>query len=208
VAQATRRANVVGRMAARAWQPAAELGMLLADPIYWGWNVPRGDGHPVLVLPGLLGGDTYLGYLREWLGRTGYTPVRSGIDRNPGWSEELVQDLTEIAATQFGRGKRRVTIIGHSMGGVLGRSVAVRRPDLVEHVIALGSPLSMTRGRLPENVRMTAVYSKADTIVRHPSALERDPRAKNIEVRGSHIGMAFNPEVYRVLARILPNPVH
>ena len=193
----------LAELAVRAWQPAAELGLLLNDPVYWGWGVPRGDGHPVLVLPGLLGGDEYLRPLRDWLRRVGYAAVRSGIDRNPGWSEELVGELGEIADREFRRGRGPVTIIGHSMGGILGRSVASRRPHLVRHVITLGSPLSMSRSRIPETVRLTAIYSRGDRIVRHPGAMARDPRAENIEVRGSHTGLAFNPEVYRHLARLL-----
>jgi pimeloyl-ACP methyl ester carboxylesterase len=52
-----------------------------------------------------------------------------------------------------------VTIIGHSMGGVMARSIALRRPHTTRHVITLGSPLSMTRGRLPDGVRLTAIHS-------------------------------------------------
>ena len=191
-------------MAARAWQPAAELGLLLNDPVYWGWGVPRGDGHPVLALPGLLAGDAYLRPMRDWLRRVGYTPVRSGLERNPGWSEELVRELGDIAEREFARDGRRVTIIGHSMGGVLGRSIAVRRPHVVRHVIAMGSPIGLSRSRLPESVRVTSLYSREDRIVHHSGAQAHEPHATNIEVRGSHIGLAFNPDVYRRLARLLP----
>jgi pimeloyl-ACP methyl ester carboxylesterase len=190
-------------LALRAWQPAAEFGLLLGDPVYWGWGVPRGDGHPVLTLPGLLAGDDYLQPLRQWLRRAGYTPVRSGLDGNPGWSEELVESLGQRADAVFDRTGRRLTIIGHSMGGILGRSMAVRRPASIRHVIALGSPLVMARGSVPESVRFTAIYSRDDRIVRYPAAVARDPRARNLEVRGSHVGLAGNPEVYRRLADLL-----
>jgi len=196
--------SALTRLGAEAWQPVAELGMLFADPVFWGWGVPRGDGHPVLVLPGLLGGDRYLEPLRGWLRRVGYAPVASGIDRNPGWSEELVRELGKIAERAAARDGRRVTILGHSMGGVQGRSIAVRRPDIVQHVIALGSPIG--RGRpAPAGVRLTAIYSRTDRIVGHPGAVARERHAQNIEVRGSHIGLAFNPEVYRHLGRLLPS---
>jgi hypothetical protein len=91
-----------------------------------------------------------------------------------------------------------------SMGGVMARSIALRRPHTTRHVITLGSPLSMTRGRLPDGVRLTAVYSRSDPIVRYPHAVARDAAARNIEVRGSHSGLAGNPEVYRQLAHLLP----
>jgi len=196
----------LAELAGAALRPAAELGLLLGDPVYWGWGVPRGDGRPVLVLPGLFAGDGYLQPLRDWLRRSGYSPVKSGIERNPGWSDELVNELAESARAEHRRSRQRVTIIGHSMGGLQGRSVAGRIPQIVRHVIALGSPLAMARSPLPGAVRMTAIYSREDRIVPHPAALERDPRAKNIEVPGSHIGLAFNPAVYRVLARALGAP--
>jgi pimeloyl-ACP methyl ester carboxylesterase len=198
------RAFALAELAASAWKPAAEFGMLLQSPVYWGWGVPRGDGRPVLVLPGLFASDRYLEPLRGWLGRVGYTPVRSELDRNPGWSEKLVKQLGDIAEREHDRHGRRVAIIGHSMGGVLGRSIAVRRPHLIDQVITLGSPLGWTRGHLPESVRLTALYSTADRIVRHPGAQSRDPNARNIEVPGTHTGMAFNAAVYQHLARLLP----
>jgi triacylglycerol lipase len=196
----------LAELANEAWEPAAELGRLVGDPVFWGWGVRRGDGRPVLVLPGLYGGDRYLDPLRDWLRRTGYRPERSGLDRNPGWSESLVKELGDRAEEHYQRSGQRVTIIGHSLGGLQGRSVAVRRPGVVRHVIAMGSPLTLTRSRLPRHVRMTAIWSRGDRIVPHPSAIDRDPRATNIEVAGSHIGLAFNPAVYRALARVLPAP--
>ena len=196
--------SALGQLGAETWQPAAELGLLFADPAFWGWGVPRGDGHPVLVLPGLLGGDRYLEPLRGWLRRVGYTPVASGLERNPGWSEDLVRELGEIAEGAAERDGRRVTIVGHSMGGVQGRSIAARRPHAVQHVIALGSPIGYG-GRAPAGVRLTAIYSRGDRIVRHPGAVARERHAENIEVRGSHVGLAFNPEVYRHLGRLLPS---
>jgi triacylglycerol lipase len=194
-------------LAARSWQPVIELGLLVHDPIFWGWGVPRGDGHRVLALPGLFAGDRYLQPLRGWLRRIGYEPVRSGIDRNPGWSQELVQELEELAERASDAGSRRITIIGHSMGGILGRSVARRRPHAVRHLITLGSPLLMARGPFPETVRFTALYSRSDPIVRHPGAMSRDSGARNIEVPGSHTGLAGNPQVYRILADLLPDPL-
>lgn len=193
----------LAELAARAWMPAAEFGMLMQDPIYWGWNAPRGDGHPVLVIPGLGGGDTYLRPLRGWLRRIGYTPVKSEIERNPGWSEELVQALTRIAEREVARSGRKVSILGHSMGGLLGRSVAARRPDLVRQVITLGSPLAMSRSTLPASVPLTAITSPDDQIVRASAATPRDAHARRIAVRGSHTGLAVNRHVYRHLARLL-----
>src|SRR5260370_13755953 len=98
-------------IAAHAWRPAAEFGLLLEDPLFWGWGVPRGDGHAVLVLPGLFAGDRYLQPLRGWLGRVGYPPILSGLARNPGWSESLVRELGEVPARDAPRTGRPLAMI-------------------------------------------------------------------------------------------------
>jgi pimeloyl-ACP methyl ester carboxylesterase len=118
----------------------------------------------------------------------------------------VVHELGGLAQESFRRSGRRVTIIGHSMGGVIARSVALRHPVAVRHVITLGSPLMMSRGVMPESVCITALYSRSDRIVRHPGALARDPGARNVEVRGSHVGLTGNPEVYRLLGSLLHTP--
>jgi hypothetical protein len=183
--------------------PAAELGLLLIDPIYWGFGVPRGDGHPVLVLPGLYAGDDYLRFLRLWLWRAGYTPMRSGLSRNPGWSRDLVNKISRLVADHFAGNGQRISVIGHSLGGIIGKSVALRYPDAVRQVITLGSPLAFSPEPLPKTVPITVLYSRDDRIVRYPHALLRHPGTSNIEVRGSHMGLPANAEVYRKLANLL-----
>src|SRR4051794_20451020 len=74
-------------------RPALEWARLVRDPLFWGWTRQRGDGRRVLVLPGLMGGDAYLSTIRGWLRRVGYQPVESGLRRNPGWSQELVDEF-------------------------------------------------------------------------------------------------------------------
>jgi pimeloyl-ACP methyl ester carboxylesterase len=130
-------------LADEAWRPAAELGLLLVEPVICGVGARRGDGRPMLVLPGLYGGDRYLSPLRDWLRRIGYSPVPSGLHRNPGWSERLLNEVAELAEARFQRSGQRVTIIGHSMGGLQGRAVAARRPRIISHVIALTPAIVM-----------------------------------------------------------------
>src|SRR4051794_24322206 len=57
----------------------AELARLLVDPVYLGRGVPRGDGRPVVLIPGFLAGDGSLTVMAEWLGRIGYRSHGSGI---------------------------------------------------------------------------------------------------------------------------------
>ena len=97
-----------------------------------------------------------------------------------------------------------MSIIGHSMGGALARSAALRCPNAVRRVITLGSPMFYeAQKQLSLSVALTAIYTRNDRIVRHPYALARDGHGENIEVSGSHSGLALNAEVYRHLARVL-----
>jgi pimeloyl-ACP methyl ester carboxylesterase len=199
---------VFARVNAQLARPAVEFTMLLADPVFWGWGVQQGDGHSVLALPGLGGGDTYLRPMRGWLSRIGYRAVGSGIDVNLGWSEEALDEIAELAEQEFRRSRSKVTIIGHSLGGMMGYVVAAHLPHLVRQVITLGSPLQLIRNPLPTAVPVSAFYSKNDSIVRHPAALARDRHARNIEVDASHIGMANHPAVYRRLGVLLRQARH
>jgi pimeloyl-ACP methyl ester carboxylesterase len=195
--------RLVAWRTARFARPAREFGMLLSDPVFWGWGVPRGDGHAVLVLPGYGGGDAYLQPLRGWLRRVGYVTIRSGLDVNLGWSEELVSELGELVSEVFARSGSKLTIIGHSLGGLFAYSIAVRQPKMVRQLITLASPLRLIRPRLPASVPLTSLYSRSDPVVRYPAALALDNHARNLEVGSSHIGMAAHPEVYRRIGAIL-----
>lgn len=122
------------------WQ--AELVRLVADPGYVRGGRPRGDGRPVILLPGFGGGDWTLAHLAFWLRRTGYRPVTCNMLFNAGCGERaLARVERRAAALADGRG-RRVAVVGHSRGGHLARAVAARRPELVSHVVAMGAGLS------------------------------------------------------------------
>jgi pimeloyl-ACP methyl ester carboxylesterase len=100
-----------------------------------------GRGLAVILIPGLLAPDRSLGLLARYLKRNGFRPRRAGIASNVDCSEreaERLEKRLERAAAQTGR---RVAIVGQSRGGIFGRALAVRRPDLVASVIGLGSPL-------------------------------------------------------------------
>lgn len=101
----------------------------------------RGDGLAVLLIPGLLAPDRSLALLARYLKRHGFSPRRAGIASNVDCSEREAKRLErrlERAHTETGS---RVAIVGQSRGGVFGRALAVRRPDLVGAVIGMGSPL-------------------------------------------------------------------
>lgn len=187
-------------------RPGAEAAALLADPVFWGWGVPRGDGHTVIVLPGLGGSDLYLTPLRGWLRRIGYRAVRSGLNPNRGWSPDTVAQIADLARNELAGTGGTVTLMGHSMGGNIARSAARMVPEAVRQVITLGSPLAMSRGSMPAGVPLAAIFSRTDPIVPYPAALPRERDATSVEVTGSHVGMAANPDVYRALGRLLAAP--
>ena len=107
-------------------------------------NEPRtnaGDGLAVLLIPGLLAPDRSLGLLARYLKRHGFSPRRAGIASNVDCSEREAGRLEKRLERAHAETGRRVAIVGQSRGGVFGRALAVRRPELVAAVIGMGSPL-------------------------------------------------------------------
>jgi pimeloyl-ACP methyl ester carboxylesterase len=100
-----------------------------------------GNGMAVLLIPGLLAPDRSLGLLARYLKRHGFTPRRAGIQSNVDCSEREAKRLEQRLERAYVETGRRVAIVGQSRGGVFGRALAVRRPDLVGAVIGMGSPL-------------------------------------------------------------------
>jgi triacylglycerol lipase len=222
------------------WDPLAlrEMAALLRDPVLRGRGVPRGDGRPVLLVPGFLSGDWSLRVLENWLRRIGYSPYLSGIQLNVQHSEALIAALRGRLRTVREEAGSRVTLVGHSRGGVLSKVLSSRVPAYVEQVIGLGSPFAdqfdvaaltnvavgvvrtanelrfgrrfHSEGRFAHELRQppavptTSIYTKSDDVVNFRSCLRPDIPA--IPVWGSHNGLVVNPEVYRVLGRLLARP--
>jgi triacylglycerol lipase len=129
-------------LTANAWiEFLQQLSALLRDPVYYSSGVARGNGEPILLIPGFTAGDWTLGVMARWLKRIGYRPYLSGIDLNIGCPKrkiELVGWRVEKIANESGM---RVALIGHSLGGVLARGVAAASPKRVSRVVALGAPV-------------------------------------------------------------------
>ena len=123
------------------WQ--AELARLIADPVWRGAGLPRGDGAPVLLLPGFLAGDQSLSVMGAWLRRLGHAPRRAGIAVNVQCSDTAVDRLERVLHHAHLSTGRKVAIIGHSRGGHFARALAVRCPDQVSQVISMGSGLDV-----------------------------------------------------------------
>ena len=129
-------------------------------------RAPRGDGHPVLVLPGLAASDVSTRPLRTYLRAQGYAAHgwKQGPNHGPRPGVETGMDarLAELA----GRYQRKVSLIGWSLGGVFARELARRTPALVRQVITLGSPFAGSPGVI------SILSSKARTLKRSRSFVE------------------------------------
>jgi triacylglycerol lipase len=97
-------------------------------------------GAPVLLIPGFLIGDPSLSMLAARLVSDGLRPWPSGIARNIGCSEATTTTLLERLEWIAARHRSKVTIVGHSRGGLMARVLARRRPDLVAGVVTLAAP--------------------------------------------------------------------
>ena len=116
-----------------------EAAALLRDPICHGDGVPDAGGQPVMLIPGFLAGDDSLGLMTRWLRRTGHHTRKAGMRFNVACSADAMEQLEERLETMAETGGRKVAIIGQSRGGNFAKVLAVRRPDLVSGVVALGS---------------------------------------------------------------------
>jgi pimeloyl-ACP methyl ester carboxylesterase len=141
----TKSNSVAGEASVIKWQESLvgiDALLLLTSPVFYGIGIPRGDDSGVIMFPGFMHGDTYLMLMYSWLSRIGYRPYYSGILINAECPDLLVKsqllDLVDSVAEETGG---KVHLIGHSLGGVIARSLARQRQRAVASVISLGSPL-------------------------------------------------------------------
>jgi pimeloyl-ACP methyl ester carboxylesterase len=212
------------------WEYAA---MVAALP--WLRRLPPGDGHPVIVFPGLGAADMTTVPLRSFLQHLGYSayPWQQGFNFGPrqGVLDAVRAQVQRVAE----RHSEKVSLIGWSLGGVYAREMAKEMPAIARCVITLGSPfaghpratnawrfyqavsgqdvhdpelIEQIRGNPP--VPTTSIYSRTDGVVAWQCSLnEESPLAENIEVHASHIGMGMNPlALYAVADRLRQDPQH
>jgi pimeloyl-ACP methyl ester carboxylesterase len=108
---------------------------------------PRGDGHPVIVLPGLGAGDRSTQLLRRYLRGRGYDVHGWGQGRNLGPRDGVEAGMFDLLESLHGKHGRKVSLVGWSLGGAYARLLASKRPELVRSVVTLGSPFAGKIGR-------------------------------------------------------------
>jgi len=205
---------------------------LLLSPLLM--RAPRGDGHPVLLLPGFLASDLSMAPMRRYLRELGYDAHAWRMGRNLGGVARMRVALRDRLAEIHAAAGRKVSIVGWSLGGVYARDLALQAPDMVRCVVTLGSPFAndvratnATRlyealsgegaddnpelraaiaGDLP--VPATSIYSRTDGIVNWRTCLLRpSDTAENIEVHlASHVGLGVNPAALWAVADRLAQP--
>ncbi len=233
----------LGAAALRVRGPVA-MTRFLRSEVLAGEGIPHGDGRPVVLLPPAAAGDWLMPVMQAWLRRIGYAGYRSSISLHVDCSDRTLSRvfprIEEIAESNG----RRVTLLGHSRGGLLGRAIASARPDLVERLVTLASPLNepfavtnltlaaaarVARNRLQQRdpakltmgcmteacactygrfyraplreVPLISLFTRSDGVVRWQSCLAEG--ARNIEIRGTHLGLLASRNVYDVIAHAL-----
>ena len=121
---------------------------------------PARMGEPVLLVPGFLAGDSSLAPMSRTLRHEGFRTYRADIRVNVGCTLAAAAQLEERLEEISQRRGARVRIVGHSLGGMLARGVAARRPDLVSGIVTMGSPM------LAPGVHHASLARSVDLLVR------------------------------------------
>lgn len=197
---------------------------------------PKGDGHPVLTLPAFLSDDTFMGTMLSFLRSLNYDAFGWNNGRNTGYDEDKFAGLVRKVERTAKRSGEKVSLIGHSLGGIYARLIAHEVPHAVRQVIYLGAPFNIdddnsadlpvrwlyeklngakTREHLTQSdlksgstaMPSTAIYSEGDGIVPWRFCIdEEDDVTENLRIVGSHVGMPFNLSILYAIADRLSQP--
>lgn len=199
-------------------------------------SLPKGDGHPVLVLPGFMASDHSTRPMRKLLDDLGYKSYGWGLGRNVRFNETREREMSDLVERIYNETGENLSIVGWSLGGVFARELAKMHPDIVRIVISLGSPISNNRrhsapsrifeaingkqtqpeaeGRYRDlesapPVPTTSILTKTDGVVSWRGSVQcpsKGEDTENILVPASHVGLGVNPLVMVAVADRLAQP--
>jgi len=199
--------------------------------------LPMGDGHAVVIFPGLASDHQAIAPLKTLCRDLGYAAFDWGRGWNSGpqgnvdnWLDALADDVQQMTHSH----EAPISLVGWSLGGIYAREVAKRLPKRARQVITIGTPFAGTpdhtharwvyrlvngnkppftkalarRLAAPPSVPTTSIFSRSDGIVAWQACMQQgsDRLFENIEVKGSHCGLGWNSEVFRVVADRLRQP--
>lgn len=200
-------------------------------------QLPKGDGHPVLVLPGFMASDISTRPMRGLLNDLGYNAHGWGMGRNVRFNSSRERQLIDLVDRVHDKSGEKLSIIGWSLGGVFAREMAKLQPEKVRSVISLGSPITNDRrhsvpSRLFERINgkrtkpeiegryqnlheappvpTTSILTKTDGIVAWQGSVQdkaHGTHTENIVVPASHVGLGVNPIVMVAIADRLSQPL-
>jgi pimeloyl-ACP methyl ester carboxylesterase len=189
-------------------------------------RVPRGDGGPVIDIPGWKAPEASMAPLRAYLRAAGHDARGWGLGVNTGNPERDSEILAERVLARQEQTGRRVALVGWSLGGTIARETARTVPHAVSRVITYGTPAiggptytlgaraygpseaarirqlitDLDRER-PIRVPITAIFTRRDRVVSWPACIDRtSPDVEHVEVRSTHAGMGLDPEVWQIVA--------
>lgn len=194
------------------------------------WQKPaRHKDRAAIVLPGFGSSPAVMAPVTRLLARNGYAVDDWGQGFNNGEVERLFEGFKAELAARFSKTGTPHLLVGWSLGGYIAREAARDLPDMVSHVITMGSPVVggpkytvlrdyyslrgqdnqaiadtiSDRYNTPLSVPVTAIYSKSDGIVSWEACIDHwSPNVRHEEIAASHLGMAFSPDVLAVIDRV------
>lgn len=194
-------------------------------------NAPRGDGEPVMVLPGYLADDSSTWVIRAYLDYLGYDVRGWGLGLNRGGVRKRAAAIIEQLEQIMAESGQSIRLVGQSLGGVISREIARERPYLVDRIITLGSPvvggpkyttigsffriltgddhdrveeIINQRNKVLIKTPITAIYSRSDGVVAWRACIDdHNPNVEHVEVSSSHGGMGVNGVVLEIIAERL-----
>ena len=191
-------------------------------------QAPRGNGEPVILIPGWRSPQATMSPMRRYLASRGYDAQHWGRGMNMGNVRQDRDAMLEVVE-DLAKSKGPVSLVGWSLGGVISRELAREIPHAISRVITYGTPViggpsftaaagsyepsvskkvAREQARLnleqPIQVPLTILFSKRDEVVHWPACIDRSsPQAVHVEIGSTHVGMGIDPDVWSLAAQAL-----